>query len=474
MGFKQAAPKFVYELEVPSAYFRGLDKKGVLARRYGDAKTAGTWDALVHAVKLSRWPTPLTFEDVLKKTLEMCRNLLRLHNKLIICIDDPKYVSSNKGAEQRKRDRSNANTASNVNPEDNFLALSDIRKYLSNRSTRYNVLDEVYKRVISIVDAEIASTCYDPNTNDPLVAEVPWVIVDGFDFKDGVHPREGGRCARFHCTAEASTTCAEYCEWRSVCMGEADVKMHDFELFLRSKSAASKRDVIVVHHTIDTDSIAIAMLQQHKYEKIHHNPEHKGVCTLSDSQSSAIMFEEKNAVAQMKLGLSESESSVLMIDVTRLYKRLTKNVAERCVLYSGTRPSRKNVCAALVTSWIMSGCDYVDKSSLCDDCSLPTLYYWDLAVRWILEQNLVEKCEQRSECNLANWKGPSKRFVARLLSVARDKKLLKKIETNSSSIMPEEIEAVKHITYWSGTKESIDSIEWTLRYWTNLVWCANK
>lgn len=466
MGFKQAAPKFLYENEAPSAYYRDVDEASILKKRFGEARTVGTWDALVHAVKLSRWPVPLTFEDVLQKTIDVCRHLLKLHGKLVICIDDPKYVSPNKGAEQRKRDRSNLNTTSNIDPSDNFIPLSDIREYISKRSTRYNVLDEIYKRVLAILDVEIASACYDPETGKALVVDVPWVIVDGVDVKDGVGTREGGRSATFHCTAEAAAICTRLCNWRTVPMGEADVKMHDFELFFRSKLVESNDAAVLVHHTIDTDCIAIAMLQQHKYEKIHHNPEHQRVKPLSNSHSTAIMFEENNVVAQRKLGLSSHESSLLMIDVTRLYKKLTRNIAERCHFYSGFKPTRKNVCRSLVTSWIMSGCDYVDKSSLSEDRSLPTLYYWDLAMRWIMEQGLMDRCE---DTTISTWSGPDTCFAARLLGVARDRKLLKKIETSSSSIEKPELQAIQRIKSWSGTQECIDSIQWTLKYWSDLT-----
>ena len=249
-------------------------------------------------------------------------------------------------------------------------------------------------------------------------------------------------------------------------MGEADVKMHDFELFFRSKLVRGDEQAVIVHYTIDTDSIAIAMLQQHKYERIHHDPCHKKICTLSDAHSSAILFEENNAVAQKRLRLHNKESSVLLLDVTMLYKTLTKHIRDRCLLYSGFQPKRKYVCRALVTSWIMSGCDYVDKSQLSEDHSLPTLYYWDLAARWIIEQGLF--IPQDNATSLT-WHGPNTCFVARLLGVVRNKTLLKKIEMKPSSIDQKEITTIKNIISWTGTQESIDSILWTLQYWSNLI-----
>ena len=168
MGIKQAAPKFLYEEEAPDAYYRGLDEEAVLKRRYGDARTVATWDALIHAIKLSRWPVSLSFDDMFQKTLEVCRRLLRLHKVLVVCIDDPKYVSSKKSAEQRKRDRSMIEPTSTVDVSDDFLLKDDIRQYVSNRTTRYNVLDEIYKRIVATLDVEIAFTHYDSETRRAL------------------------------------------------------------------------------------------------------------------------------------------------------------------------------------------------------------------------------------------------------------------------------------------------------------------
>jgi len=253
---------------------------------------------------------------------------------LVVCFDDPTHVPLAKYACQRKRDTTRTAPEMTMSTElevtmtapseeectrERMEQLVDCRVMLAARAVRMRFIDEICVRVFGDLMQYI-------EVQSELGGSVGAVLFDNFD------PRGTERPA--HEPREAGVFCTDSCVYDQLRyearLGEADLKLNVYDQMVRKLG----RYRVVALHTIDTDAIPIALLQQTKRLK-----ERDGEMELTRT---LICLRERGS------------ANLRCLDV----QRLSLSMMMQCVCT--TQPFEpEQAMFAIACTWALGGCDFV-------------------------------------------------------------------------------------------------------------------
>lgn len=338
---------------------------------FPENRTAIIKDGNVLTITASYIPNLCRFDDYVHKIKDMCKTALRHSQYVIICIDDVDSVPSAKLETQQRRDAAQKQSAQcSIQTDDytldDLLHLEDCSVLFQSRSTRYRLIDELFKRVLACIEVEMSMMDELDDDDNPIAVDSHLII-------DGIDSRGASRDAMFARRPVAVGTHSSLVETLNerraqMPVGEADIKMIDVDRLIREFVHRDLLDIdVVIHDTIDTDAIPICILE-HARRGVGEFDGPDG----SDRPYTYITFRERGAQACKQLKEQESKrqrrfdacssnpAGILMLDVSAIYRMLLFDLL-------GTQWHTFNneliyrICQLCVGSWVMGGCDFVQK-----------------------------------------------------------------------------------------------------------------
>lgn len=338
------------------------------------------------------------YVEVVTSTLFHAFGLARL---VWLCIDDPSQIPVEKTPTQKRRSRNEP-----MGPGDDWDVeyvelLSNCHSLVTNRTSRYRLIDEVMRRVLPKMSEFFKTSC-----------DGSMLIVDSIDMRGASRPLgEERRPARLYVdTANVEPHADdefESCIRRMIHrdelseqdvlqlkLGEADLKIRIAEDVLAER--ALKREILLVLiDTIDTDQLPISLLaaaerrerrraaqeaaEENREENRESKPHPPGqalpVVLLCMRERGKWAAQELEAYRSCMSGASPfappslkeaspfSNAGVLLINVDACLRSLDCLILREDI----DRRSQVGWLRLLVASWALSGCDYVNSIGHCDN-----------------------------------------------------------------------------------------------------------
>jgi hypothetical protein len=343
-------------------------------------RTAIIKDGNVAVMSITQMPHLTHFDSYVEQLVSTCKTLMRSAKYVIFCIDDPASVPGAKVETQENRDtrRKEVNmpfTDDDYTLED-LLAVEKCGPIVQERKTRYRMFDELMRRVVSIIDAEIAMSYEEDSDYASSVPQGASLIVDGVDPRGANRPIGLVRVPSVIGTHPQLVRELKARRLRFE-LGEADLKMIDVERMLRA--LRNQNDSVltidaVLHDTIDTDALPIGILD-------HARRAVESVDKPADLPYSYVLFRERGKVAIEALGNSEKKrkrqeplarkiqqsscAGILLVDMSTLYRMLMCTFLGR--EWWTVPPKDRSINTQLmIGGWIMGGCDFCNKKANAD------------------------------------------------------------------------------------------------------------
>ena len=460
-------------------------------------------DGTVGVMSLCYIPGLTSFDTYVEQMTMMVKTLMRHCKYVFICVDDLQHVPDAKGEEQARRDEQRRSKAPSCELESDDYSLEELQSVcnvplvIQNRETRYRLVDELYRRVMHCIDAEISLGM--DEEDEPCDAQTmalldSYLIIDGVDERGA--NREVGSPRNPQCIGTHKLLVDELNARRKQRpIGEADLKMIDVERLLRQLRPAQQVVVdVVMHETIDTDALPIGILDHaargvtdtdRMVDAPNSNSTISTISTIStnsnsnstistlhssspeqddDRPYSYIIFKErgKNAVAALEAqenerqrafptcqregnGNGNGNAGVLMVDMSLLYRELMKSLlGKQWMEHSASY--RQRACQLLMASWVMAGCDYCSPLAHSDVLTE--------AARQLIRnrrdsQILPSECCEERKC-LPEWT----RSMRRVLQASGE------CERRVSLARRDKLDAVDNVKF--------ARVGWTVQYWSVL------
>lgn len=305
-----------------------------------------------------------------------CMKMLHSARCVVLCVDEPESVPVRKLATQNKRDASRKKLQLAIQDDqytlDDLLEVHSCGELVQNRKTRYRFMDELFRCVFAVVEANLAMIDDEEEQDgDQLLLERAVFIIDGVDIRGANRPSEDKRMPTIIGTDQVMVE--QLLSRRSEPIGEADVKTVDVDNHFRDHAHEWPVSVIV-HDTVDTDVIPAMLLSTSSRSQTPRRAQTTDASTNSEPRS-FIMFRERGNFAIGELERMEGDrkrkhdvmqtqtdkkrAGVLLMDFQILHHALLRYMLGDQWMKHDRRVWHKCI-RLMVSAWIMSGCDYCD------------------------------------------------------------------------------------------------------------------
>jgi hypothetical protein len=273
--------------------------------------------------------------------------------RVVIVFDEAEHTTQAKTEEQARRDSTRA--ARYVAPEveslsDDFDAaflenFSNVNLIMDNRVARERFIDEVCRQVNERLQSE-ARKFFLQNT-------LMKVVFDGVDPRGAARPRGVKRAPQMSGDPELLAVVQR----DGAPLGEGDIKMRDVAYRIHCSAQAGGACVgvrVVLHSTIDTDSLPITLLLEDRLNREF---------ALNRTTRDVIAFKEQNRhkrKSEDEAAQAGDDRRFLLCDVCTLYNGVVRSAfPQRDPLLSVSADDRRRLFALFAMSAAVSGCDFM-------------------------------------------------------------------------------------------------------------------
>ena len=287
-------------------------------------------------------------------------------NVVVVVFDEPACISPAKAEEQARRDA--ARNKRVLNEPDVYLepfpltddydlaelmAVSDCHHVMRHRPSRLRFVDEVVKQVLERCKRKLETW----RQQDPGAPEGA-VVFDGVDRRGAERPIGSERRPGVVGTSSLVEVLFEHTD---VSIGEGDLKLAHVAKTVRQLAslntcAALKETRMFMTVTIDTDSIAIELLEAAKRQQME-SPQMMGMLCMREQRSNKREWEE-----------GDPRSVYCCLDTEMLHEFLQKDM---WTVHKNPTPfERRLAISFLTTGWALAGSDFTEVKGLRADVVL--------------------------------------------------------------------------------------------------------